>query len=184
MQIECMNLRSGLTIVDIKQHHLQFQPIPGSLNGEITSSVCDVADEEDIKYLLDKKGTFRQYDQEKSYRDLLARRKEMESKAGRFNGFSIEKLVIGGLDRGYMLVDYRTTSPKFCGQDGKWTQNYQEVQAFKDQGSASDYLGHMMPGESKDSGNYLCKIKGCDRKFKSAIDLSEHVKQDHKKDEA
>lgn len=155
-------------------------PVPGSLKGEMTSSVCDVADVEDQKYLLSRK-IFRLYDQEQSYKDLLARRKEMKEKAGRFTGFSIEKLVIGGLDRGYMLVDYRTMVPKFGGQDGKWTQNYQEVMPFKDQGSASDYLSHFVPGKaSEDSGQYQCKMEGCERRFKSAIDLSEHVKQDHK----
>lgn len=180
MLIECMVLRSGMTPIDIKQHHIQFMPIPGSKKGELTTSMADVADEEDIKYLMSRPN-FREFDQETAYKDLLARRKDLEEKAGRFNGFSIEKLVIGGVDRGYMLVDFRKTSPVFGGQDGKWTQTYSDVMPFKDQASASDYLSHYVPGKgSEDGGNYACQVEGCTRKFATAIELSDHIKQAHK----
>jgi len=180
MQIECLVVRTGLTIVDIKERHLQFMPIPGSLNGEATTSVCDVADDEDIKYLLSLKN-FRLYNQEEAYRDLLKRRKEQKEKSGRFTGFSIEKLVIGGLDRGYALVDYRKLAPLFYGSDGQWTQDYQKAMPFKDQSSASDQLSHSMPGKSEeDRGKYPCKIKECGRKFETAIELAEHIKAKHK----
>ncbi len=180
MMIECLVLREGLTIVDIKERHLQFFPIPGSLKGEQTTSVAEIPDEEDQKYLLSRKN-FREYDQEKSYQELLKRREEAKNKKGRFSGFSIEKLVIGGMDRGYMLVDYRKAAPVFCGQDGQWTQDYQKVMAFKDQAAASEFLANIIPGKGEGGkGQYVCQVKDCGRRFESAIDLSEHIKAEHK----
>jgi hypothetical protein len=187
MLVECLVLRNGPTFVDVRQHHLQFMPIPGSNKGEQTTSVSDVADDEDLKYLIGDpiKGTkgrpnFRPYDQDVAYSDLLKRRKEREEKTGRFSGFSIEKLTVGGLDRGYMLVDFRSTSPKFAGVDLQWTQDYQKVMPFNNQSAASEALGAMVSvGKEGNEKRYPCQMSGCDKGFDSPIDLSEHIKKDH-----
>jgi hypothetical protein len=202
MLIECMILREGMTIVDIKAHKFQFMPIPGSKKGEMTTSVCDVADDEDVKYLIgDKeKGTkghpqFRAYDEEIAYRDLIARRADRAKKEGRFKGYAFEKITLMGQDRGYMVVYYPAGGgfPLFYGQDGRESSSVNTISPFKGQSEAADWLERFVDGskhetraetptDAKPAGAYICLEAGCGKTFDNPMKLAGHWSKVHAKE--
>ena len=132
--VECLTLRRGLTVVDVKEKRFQFMPIAGSLEDEETTSVADISDQETLDYLLgneDKKmkgrSNFRRYNSTQAYNDLLDRRAEREKRMGRYRGFSYSKITVHGQDKGYMIVDKRSTRRRMRGLDGEWVGTPQEI---------------------------------------------------------
>jgi len=190
--IECLILREGMTTVPFKLHNYEFMPIPGTNEGEMGTSVCNIADQEAIDYLLgnEKRGmkpkaSFRPYRPKQAQDDMYARRAEKEKVTGKFKGYSIEVLNIMGNDKGYVIKkDVKNEPMSFCGMNGKWTDDVQKIWPFTKIGDADTWLKSFLSGVSMDAPKvdgtpYHCGE--CELIFKDPIQLAEHWKNVHQK---
>jgi hypothetical protein len=110
-----------------------FMPIPGARKGEQTTSVCEVSSETHLKYMLDSKrsGTYREYDQDRSLKELEEYRKQVNA----FKGFAVQKFM----ETGYIIVDMRLPKKqRFADMSGNWSEKriglspwQTEIEAFQ-----------------------------------------------------
>lgn len=125
MLIECLVEREGPTVINKGKIKYTFMPILGAKKGEQSTSVCDISHEEHLQYFLDPKrsGQFREYDQERSLRELEVKRKKVDVK----RGFSVRKY----LENGYILVDGRIPKKqRFCDITGNWSDKPVSLSPF------------------------------------------------------
>ncbi len=191
MRIECFEpLRSSVNPVHIDMHEIKFMPNPWLKEGEYGTTIADVADETAIDALLGNpkknirpRGNFRPYDPDRTYKELTKRRMELERKKGKFAGYYLDKVIIAGQDRGYMIVDGRGDFPRYCGRDGKYTQNLGEVQPFGSLGAAETWL--IASVKDKDVPQEAERKKWtcgeCPASFDSMEELVGHWGDDHRK---
>ena len=186
MLIECLTMREGITVVSIKGHNYEFMPIPGSMDGEVTTSVANIADQEAVDYLIGNetknmkgRGNFRMYRPKQAQDELLVRRKDRESKLGRLQGYSIKVLNLMGNDKGYMIAKESAGKPmEFCGMNGAWTTDVQRIWPFPKLSDADTWLRSMVAGDPLPiidvTKPYICQEPECTEVFATAKELSAH----------
>jgi hypothetical protein len=196
MLIECLTLREGITLVPFKMHIYEFMPIPGALEGEQSTSVCNVPDQEAVDYFIGNsakippiKGrpNFRAYRPKQAQDEMLVRRKKVEAYEGKLRGYSIDVLNLMGNDRGYVIKHKDEDGKiKFCGANSVWTDDIQKVWPFVKISDADSWLKSFAAGmpdkpmENKKTP-YLCGE--CEKIFDNPIDLADHWKATHVKKE-
>jgi hypothetical protein len=120
MEIECLTQREGYTPVMLEEFKYMFQPIPTYFRRKdgtqqrvkVTTSHCDVQNEDHIKYLL-KRANFRPMEYPDGIRYI-----DEDPEDRRFVGFTIEKCG----ESGYMIADKRAKVPQYCGSDAQWRE--------------------------------------------------------------
>jgi hypothetical protein len=113
MLIECLIRREGPTTVILENTKYIFMPIPGSKEGTMTTSVCEITTERHIEHLF-ATGQYRKYNQETA----MAEAKEWASRKSKLTGYAIEKY----LDSGYIAVKEGASHP-YAGPDGVWRKD-------------------------------------------------------------
>jgi hypothetical protein len=191
MLVECLTLRAGATPVTIKDHIYEFMPIPGAQEGEMTSSVANVSNQEAVDYLIGNpekniKGrpNFRPYKPSIAQADLMARRREMEAKSGRMNGYSIEVMRLGDNDKGYMILHVDGSKPRtFCGINGVFSEDIQKIIPFSKISDADSFLRAYAAGQElprfEPHKDYVCKEEGCTEEFDDPVSLADHWQKAH-----
>jgi hypothetical protein len=195
MLIECLTLRDGLTIVSIKEHNYEFMPIPGALEGEQTTSVCNIANQEIVDYLVGNmtknppikgRANFRPYRPKQAQDDMLARRNKIESTQKMFTGYSVDVLKVMGNDKGYCIKHReKDGSIKFCGANGIWSDDVQKVWPFVDINDADVWLRSFVenkevPAPIIDKTPYHCAE--CKEVYGNPVDLAKHWEASHQKE--
>jgi len=190
--IECLTLMDGITIVPFKNHNYEFMPLPGALDGEQTTSVCNIADQEAVDYMIGNpnkippiKGrpNFRPYRPKQAQDEMAKRRSERELKEGKFTGYSIDVLNVMGNDKGYVIKHREDDGTvKFCGGNGVWTDDIMKVWPFTKIGDADAWLRAFIEGQPTpvlvvDMNPYHCAE--CAMSFADPIKLADHWKNVH-----
>jgi hypothetical protein len=191
MLIECLILRDGNTQVSVRGHNYDFMPIPGALDGEQTTSVCNISDQDTVDYLIGNpnkvppiKGrtNFRPYRPQQAQTELLERRNKNKTSENKFKGYSVDVLKIMGNDKGYVVKHNNNNIVKFCGSNGIWTDDVQKIWPFAQIGDAEQFLKAFVNGQPVETDNkgkipYSCGE--CEMIFEDPVKLADHWKAAH-----
>jgi hypothetical protein len=191
-------MREGPTTVCVKNFNYTFFPIPGSLEGEMTTSVCNVPNIDVVEYLIgdEKKGlkgrgNFRPYKPEQAMADLDARRKEIAKRMGQMSGYSIQPVRIGETSKGYAVfrrtVENGIQKTEICGANGIWTTDPLKVMAFTELVDADTWLHAFVDNQPLPEmipvRKYMCAEIGCRESFDTPRELLSHYEEKHEASE-
>lgn len=192
MLVECLILREGATTVSFKEHNYEFMPIPGSEEGEMTTSVANIANQDALDYFIgnDKKvppikgrPNFRPYRPAQAQKDAEDRRKKRAIEDGKFKGYSIVVVKIAGADKGYAVKHVKDdNSIEYCGSNGIWSNDIMKVWAFPNINEADIFLRAFMSNIRVEINNapqlpYRCN--DCGETFENPIKLAAHWEGSH-----
>jgi hypothetical protein len=135
MLIECLIEREGPTTLFHNKVKYTFMPVPGSRKGEPSTSVCDVAQQEFVDWLL-KSPQYRPYDQEK-----VAAAPAAYQRPNLYEGYSFEKY----LEKGYIVkAAAGTRGPgrpiMYADSTGSWKERYDGLNPFGSEMDAYQWL--------------------------------------------
>lgn len=158
MLLECLIRREGPTEVVLEKTKYNFMPIPGSKKGEMTTSVCDVANDAHAQRLL-ATGQYREFNQEKAEKEAIDRRKKQKPM---YEGCSIEKYM----DIGYIAVKKTAEGIRYAGADETWRAERSGTH-FKTEIEAFNFIKEDVEASSKiddDLGKTLSELTGKGKK--------------------
>ena len=193
--IECLVLRQGITPITIKEHLYEFQPIPGAGEYEDTTSVCNIANQDAVNYLLGNveknlngRPNFRLYKPAQAQADMAERRRSNDATAEIFKGWAIDPIYIGEHSKGYYVVHTLPDGTKeFHGVNGKQDDPTKLIAFFKIT-DADTYLRATVAGTPVESAmafkKYPCMEFGCVEGFDNPKDLAAHYEAVHESTEA
>jgi hypothetical protein len=191
MLVECLTLRSGSTPVTVKDHIYEFMPIPGALDGEFTTSVANVANQEAVEYLIGNpekniKGrpNFRPYRPKLANDEMISRRKASDARSGRYKGYHVDVMNLMGNDKGYMIIhETESGNREFCGMNGVFSTDIQKIIPFAKISDADAFLRAMVDGMPLPTfvpvKAYPCREEGCVEEFDDPMQLADHFVKVH-----
>lgn len=117
-----------------------FTPVPFANEGESSTSICSIAKDEHLDWMLKRNpNTFRLYDAKRTLAEMEEERRQEKLNSLR-SGLSIEKYM----DKGYIVVDRRGDRPKFMDINGTWKDSRNTLEPWLNEREAWEWLKEEM----------------------------------------